>query len=209
MNSYKSVSEFGSNNYSHVNNPLTYCLDNTIEQRFLHGSSHSDTLGQHSKSCQLFLSEYCSQKWDNFCEAASQNNSKSYPFHSQHSSLDNTCSNLTAGESLILNTASRKYLVKMLNCDKVYKPFDPTVATSPMISYWVPNCYASTCIPVYEVDPKNIDDDIVMNKILENPKIATNLLTNIFNTMKRKGNLKDLKGTKLGFLYKLYTAQTS
>ena len=58
MNSYKSISEFGVNNYSHINNPLSYCLDNTLEQRFLHGS-HSETLGQHGKSCQLFLSEYC------------------------------------------------------------------------------------------------------------------------------------------------------
>ena len=207
MNSYRLVSEFGPNSYSDVNNPLSYCLNDTMDQRFLHGS-HADTLGQHSKSCQMFLSDYCSKNWDQFCEFASQNTSKMYPYHGENCSLPTSigCNNLTAGESLIRNTASRKYLVKMLNCNKVYEPFDPTVATSPMISYWVPNkcSYTSACTPVYEVDAKTIDNDIVMDKILQKPEIALNILINIFNTMKRKGNLNTLKNTKLGLFYSLH-----
>jgi len=118
---------------------------------------------------------------------------------------DVACRGLTAGEVLIHNTAARKYLVKMLGAKKTYEPFDPNVATSPLISYWVPDngCpITNACsVPVYAVDPKTIDSDTVMDKILAKPAIASDILINIYNTMKRMGNLKDLKGTKLGYFY--------
>ena len=56
-------------------------------------------------------------------------------------------------------------------------------------------------IPEYAVNPLTIDTDIVMNKILMNPTIATNILINIYNTMKRRGTLSGLKNTKLGNFY--------
>ena len=198
---YSSISNFGSNAKSPVNNPLTYCIMNNMDQRFLHGG-HADTLGQHSKSCQLFLSEYCANKWDGFCELASKNTSIHYPNNAQSctNTGDTACRNMTAGESLIYNTAAVKYLIKMHNAHKKFEPFDPTVPTSPMISYWVSdNCAAG--VPEYAVDPKVIDKDIVMNKILAKPIIALNILINIYNTMKRYGTLSKLKGTKLGAFY--------
>lgn len=205
MNStYKSVSSFGSNVYSPVNNPLTYCINDTMNQRFLHGS-HSDTLGQHSKSCQLFMSDYCADKWDAFCELASKNQSVHYPNNAEDctNSGDIACRDMNAGEALIHNTASRKYLIKMHNAHKKYQPFDPTVPCSPMISYWVSDTcsYANSGVPEYAVNPKEIDDDPVMNKILNKPIIAMNILINIYNTMKRYNTLSGLKGTKLGNFY--------
>lgn len=201
---YRNISDFGSNAYAPVNNPLTYCLNNTMDQRFLHGSS-SDTMGQHSKSCQMFLSDYCSDKWDGFCEVASKNTATYLPNIAPINcdSTGTTSLGLTAGESLIHNTAKKKYLVSMGNCIKKFEPFDPNVATSPMISYWVPGTCTGvgTCIPVYGVDPNTIDDDIVMNKILFRPVIAIDLLVNIYNSMKRKGTLSKLNGTKLGMFY--------
>ena len=143
MNSYRRISSFGSNMETEVNNPLTYCINNELDQRFLHGG-HADTMGQHSRSCQLYLSEYCAQKWDGFCEVASNNQSRSYPDQYAGLGLGQAggvaCRGLTAGEVLIANTAARKYLVKMHNARKAYEPFDPTVPTSPMISYWVADC---------------------------------------------------------------------
>ena len=64
---YSKIDNFGSNAASQVDNPLTYCVNNTLDQRFLHGSGVSD-LGQHSRPCQLFMSEYCAQGWDKFCD---------------------------------------------------------------------------------------------------------------------------------------------
>lgn len=204
-NSYRQITQVGSNSYNPINNPLSYCIDNTMDQRFLHGSS-SDTLGQHSKACQAYLSDYCSENWDEFCELASSNRSvNQYPNNIQgcESVGDTPCLGLTAGEILIHNTAAKKYLTEMQGCVKKFEPFDPNVATSPMISYWVKgNCAGQRgCVPVYEVDPAKIDNDILMDKILARPIIALGILVNIYNTMKRKGTLVQLKGTKLGNFY--------
>ena len=203
---YASISDFGSNAHSEVNNPLTYCLNDTLDQRFLHGS-HSDTYGQHSRSCQLFLSEYCAKGWDGFCEVASQNTCRWLPNNIQ-SCLgygDVACKGMTAGEVLVHNTAARKYLVNMLGAHKKYEPFDPTVPTSPLISYWVPsdNCPMTLGkpVPVYAVNPKEIDRDPVMDRCLANPVIALDILINIYNTMKRQMTLSQLRGTKLGHFY--------
>lgn len=197
---YSSISDFGSNAYLPVNNPLTYCMNDTMDQRFLHGG-HSDVLGQHSRPCQLFMSDYCADNWDEFCEIASRNTSKSYPNNIDGctESTNVAHGSMTAGEALIYNTASRKYLIKMHNAYKKYEPFDPTVPTSPMISYWVNDGSCSNSrVPEYAVDPAKIDTDVVMDKILMKPIIAMDILINIYNTMKRYGTLSGLKGTKLG-----------
>jgi hypothetical protein len=179
-------------------------MNDTMNQRFLHGGQ-ADTLGQHSRPCQLFMSEYCADKWDTFCEIASRNTNKSYPNNVEGCTESGgvACKGMSAGDALIHNTASRKYLVKMHNARKKYEPFDPTVPTSPMISYWVSNncSYANSGVPEYAVDPTKIDSDIVMDKILMKPIIAMNILINIYNTMKRNGTLSGLKGTKLGQFY--------
>ena len=209
MNSYASISGFGSNAHSEVNNPLTYCLNNNMDQRFLHGGN-ADTYGQHSRPCQLFMSEYCANGWDSFCEAASLNTNSWTPNNMQCSLLsgDVAYRGLVAGEVLIRNTAARKYLVKMLGAVKKYEPFDPTVPTSPLISYWVPDDGCPLCnscgTPVYAVDPKTIDSDPVMDKLLAKPGIAPTIMVNIYNTMKRLGTLKELKGTKLGYFYTVH-----
>jgi hypothetical protein len=199
---YKSISDFGSRDYSPINNPLTYCIGNNMDQRFLHGGN-ADIYGNGSEQCQLFMADYCASEWDDFCEIESRNNSKSFPAHIQGCiDIGESCGG-TAGESLIANTASRKYLVKMHYAHEKYEPFDPTVANSPMIRYWVSDC-GRYAVPEYAVDPENIDQDIVMDKILENPKIAMNILINIYNTMKRYGTLSKLRKTKLGQFYNLH-----
>ena len=46
-----------------------------------------------------------------------------------------------------------------------------------------------------------IDSDPVMNKILQKPMIAMNVLLNIYNYRKGSGRLNELKGTKLYNLF--------
>lgn len=179
---------------SAVNNPLTYTMSDGMDQRFLHGS-HADTMGEYSRESQLYMSEYCSLQWDGFCEASSQNTSKIYPNNYLGIGISNA--GLNAGQALIKNTAARKYLVKVIGAQKLSEPFDPTVADSPQITYW--NGY--NVVPVFAVTPSKIDNDIVMNKILDDPIIAMDLLLNIYNTMKRMGTLSGLKGTRLGKFY--------
>lgn len=199
--SYKYLGNFGNDNKSNVNNPLTYCMYDSLDSRFMHGG-HSDTYGPYSRPCQLYMAQYCAEKWDDFCELASRDVNASFPDSGHHYNEMNALAtrDLTAGEILIYNTATRKYLVKMNGGDKKFEPFDPTVPTSPMISYWIPKTNQSI-VPEYAVDPKTIDQDVVMNKILDKPSIAVTLLVNIYNTMKRNGTLHQLRGTRLGGFY--------
>ena len=199
---YTPISKFGGNNYYFINDPLTYSINSTIDQNFLHGSSAATINGQQSKESQLFLSEYCSNNWDGFCELASKNTNISYPNNFSILATANGGDSpvqRTAGDILLYNTAKRKYLKQLVNGKIEFTPFDPNVANSPLISYWKSdNLGSNNIIPIYSVDPKIIDNDVVMNKILENPVIAYDILINIYNTMKREGSLVNLKGTKLG-----------
>lgn len=196
-NIYSSIISFGPTQQSEINNPLSYCLNDNIDQKFLHGTNPSIT-GQDSKPCQAFLADYCADKWDGFCEIASKNNNISFPDNISGSTKGHL--GMTSGDILIKNTASRKYMVGMGNCIQKFEPFDPTVADSPMISYWIPNegNYTGNCTPIYAVDPITIDNDIVMNKILAKPSIAIDILINIYNTMLNNNSINQLRDTKLG-----------
>ena len=90
----------------------------------------------------------------------------------------------------------------ILDCSKKFEPFDPNVASSPLISYWTPSDGSDNCVPIYSVDASKIDTDPVMNKILAKPAIALDILINIYNSMKRANTLSQLSGTKLGVYYK-------
>lgn len=200
---YSKIKNFGKVEYA-SENPLTYAIGNNVEglgnngnydNLFQHGSE-AVTLGIHSDSSQLFMSQYCAQGWDGFCDAASQDDiyyGNYYPNQlvNQGSLISNN--ELTQGEALLRNTASRKYL-DTTNCLQSFRPFDPNVADSPLISEWT----TGKCGSTYRVNPSTIDNDIVMNKILVKPLIAIDILAGIFSTMKRDGTICQLKGTKLG-----------
>jgi hypothetical protein len=205
MSTYKCISNFGKGAATNpANNPLTYCLTQSMDTEFIHGAIGETISGANSKNCQAFMGQYCANNWDDVCEYASNNHEGLYPNQLQ------TCGSgsrvayqgLSAGEVLIQNTATRKYLVEMNGdqCSVKYEPFDPTVASSPLVAFWYNGCNTQGnggCIPVYAVDPKKIDSDPVMTKILNKPIIAWSLLINIYNTAKRKGKLNELKGTRI------------
>jgi hypothetical protein len=89
-------------------------------------------------------------------------------------------------------------MIDMQNCKKIYEQFDPLAPDSPMISYWN---YDSSCKPIYAVDPTQIDSDPVMNKLLNSPGIAKDILRDIYMSMKQSGKLSSLKRTRLGRFY--------
>jgi hypothetical protein len=205
-NQYTSISSLGNRGFSAINNPITYCINDTIDPYFLHGDTYLNHGGQNSGQCQLFLSDYCAQGWDQYCELASKNINTRYSNIMDNFGNSNYSYGLTSGEVLIRNTAIRKYLIKMIAGKKIFQPFDPTVADSPMISSWkwddfnYPNKLMK---PVFSVDPTTIDNDIVMDKILMKPSIAKDILLNIYQTMKSNDNLFELNNTKLGRFFKV------
>lgn len=206
QSAYSKIINFGPNIMDYNANPLSYCMNSHMDSEFTHGAT-GDLYGQHSAKCQMFMSDYCARKWDSNCEIASMNQNTQYPNNIGNcNQADGVVSmNLTAGDILIQNTASKKYLVENYNCYWEYEPFDPTVANSPLVrKSFSDSCNLQgnvNCVPMYEVDPNTIDQDPVMDKILMKPSIAIFILVNIYNTMKRKGTLASLQGTKLGRFY--------
>jgi hypothetical protein len=212
MSTYKCISDFGKGAANApVNNPLSYCLSNTLDSEFNHGAIGKTISGANNKNCQAFMAQYCANDWNDVCEFASKNRSTLYTHKLQDcgSYIDAEFKPLTKGEILIQNTATRKYIVEMegSQCNIKFEPFDPTVAASPLVSFWSNGCNnqgTGGCIPIYAVDPTKIDKDPVMNKILDKPIIAWRVLINIYNTAKRKGTLNGLKGTRI---YKFFMSE--
>lgn len=197
MSNYKRISNFGNGAANAPStNPIYYCSRQTIGKGFDHGGAVMGNNNAYGQKCQAFMSEYCAKKWDDICEFKSKDQNVSSPnllgvpnTKAQHGQT------LTSGEILIANTAARKYLLDLgSHCSVTQEPFDPTVASSPFINIWKTQ---SGCTPVYGVNPKEIDNDPVMQKILDKPIIAWSILVNIYNNAKRKDTLNDLKGTKL------------
>ena len=214
---YTTITNFGSSAGGNPqNDPLTYCLVSGLESGFNHTIGGGNSLvGPNSSQCQLFMPQYCSNNWDGHCEYAFNDTSTIYPNTvATCNGTNGSCngpgigSSLSKGQFLLRNTVAEKYLAAMSNnCVRTYQPFDPTTPSSPMISKWTPsgnscisgNCNASgTCIPIYDVDAKSIDNDIVMNKLLAQPWIAVDILINIYNNRLNSGRLRELSNTKIG-----------
>ena len=216
MSNYVSIGSFGpatnSPNPNPMSNPLSYCAVSDLDSSFTH------TLGQQygpdSSQCQAYMSLYCANEWNGVCEYVSNDTTRHYPNTvRQCGSGTGSCFGpgmggaLTKGQILIRNTATEKYLRYMSgNCRREYEPFDPTVANSPLIGKWVTtgnSCGSGecdsqgNCVPIYGVDPNEIDKDPVMNKILSQPWIAVDILVNIYNNSVRTGELSTLRNTRL------------
>lgn len=191
------------NNYRflpiHTSDPMSYCMGNNADQRFIHGSN-ADIYGQNSTMCQNYLAQRCAKNWDGVCEQLYtrpliDNGAGTVSFTPMYGSTG-----LSAGDILLRNTALEKYRVGFQNCQVVVEPFNPIDADSPMISRFV----GRDCVQEYAiVDPKTIDSDPVMNRLLTRPRIAVDLFINIRNTMLRRGTFCALRGTKLGSFYGL------
>lgn len=212
---------YGAGVNSAMANPWTYCAVSQLDSAFNHPSTGGAKLcSPYSYQCQAFTASSCANKWTGLCEMLSKDQNRNYPNQvvqcngpfPGHCQSIHTGNSLTAGEILITNTASEKYLVAMSdNCRRMYEPFDPTVRDSPLISKWVPvgdSCASGSCgseggvcVPIYDVDAKTIDKDPVMNHILDKlhtkPSLWLTGLVNIYNNRLKKGTLNELRGTRL------------
>lgn len=204
--SYQKLVTFGSSMTNSLpvynNDPATFCVGTNASQAFNHGSNAA-IYGQNSPECQIYMAQRCAKNWDGLCDyAASHEANEEYAFRADTMGPGmNQVLNLTPGQVLLRNTALEKYRTNMSgnNCQLVTEQFDPTNPSSPFMSYFA----GYGCVPEYSVDAKTIDSDPVMNGILDQPKIAMQLLLNIKNTMNRKGTLGTLAGTRLGKFFRV------
>lgn len=196
--SYIQARNFGSvsNLPIYNNDPLTYCMESQTSPAFNHSSSWM-SIGQNSQPCQVYLATRCAQQWDGICEQLSDISTSATP--PVQTTTQSNGMYLTSGDILLVNTAQKKYLAKMLGTDCTIKTsqFDPvSLGGSPYITY-----YVGTCYPLYIVDPHIIDSDPVMNKLLSKPWIAIDFFIKLKNSMLQLGLFPALKGTRLGQFY--------
>ncbi len=197
---YAKINKVGALDHTFMTNPLSYCVTSDLDNSFNHTAGQK--YGPYSTPCQMYMSDYCAKNWDGICEYASKNINSNYanPLGSIEPLVANIGPNTTQGENLIRNTMMKKYLSQLSNtCTIKYEVFDPQVASSPLVGRIAPKdeMPGNQCIPIFEVDPKTIDDDPVMNKALSRPGIAMDIFANIYNTALRLKKLDALKRTRL------------
>lgn len=197
--SYRRISNFGDLKSQPSNDPLTYIMVDTLDKGFLHGSN-ARNYGPYDPMSQAYLTERCSKNWDGFCQYYYlSKNTQQYPFFgnvNQQGGNTMLMNGITAGESLLGASAQRRFC-DFEGCVARSEPFDPNVADSPCVTYF--ESYkedGSSCLPICRVDKTTIDDDVVMNSCLNNPKACYQTMINICNTASREGT--DLSGTKIG-----------
>lgn len=198
--------------------PLTYCLLDSFDSQMLNGPTGKQN-GKYSKNCSQFLSNRCAIEWDSICESVSIDPNTNYPNTAQQLSNTSQLSKLSYGDNLVRDSAFKRFKSNSFNCNLQCVPFDPLVIDSPLVCYETPSANAigpsqsvlhfgdvnnGTCVSTYEItadQAANLNQDIIMNKLLRLPWIAPDLLDIIFNTMKNKGTLPLLKNTYLGSYY--------
>jgi len=208
MSQYSSISNFGKTSCKITPNsdPLTYCLVNTLDSKFQHGGQ-ANALGPQSRKCQNFMAQRCANNWDGFCEYYYRHhgpgsdtwpNTKPWP----NTSLNGVTSSLSIGEQLLQNAARLRFC-DLGGCAVKQEKFDPIDPNSPYIPTNIAmglDCTESKCFPrCVKIDPKTIDDDPVMIRMLENPKVCADTLVNICNNAG-----SSLRGTKIGQFCDIY-----
>ena len=203
-NNYASIKNFGQGVYKASlgdNAPLQFCLTDTMDKNFY--SVIGDLYGPRSDRCQAYMAERCSKNWDGYCEYSYQTNNTTHGQWPNDQYWPNTEQNnvfgpeynqpATTGQQLLQNASARKYCTYP-TATKRCEPFDPLNPDSPTITMY--EFGGKGAVPVCTVDPNGLDDDPLMNRMLDNPRVVAPTLINIMNTCKREGI--DLSGTRLG-----------
>lgn len=225
---YKIISDFAPRSSNVSNDPLFYCMLDSLDSQFVNGST-GRTFGKGNRQCALYMSTRCAQNWDGICDIAAASTDTRFPDMSNN--YDGCCARATAGDLLVRDTAYLKYLLNANGSNVLCAPFDPTVANSPTICYlshnapalgdshavsggvWAGGAVQSVSSARDGSGPREygltdaqiaaIDQDPVMNRLLDRPDIAPLLLRGIRASLEHRGQLARLKGTRLGRFYGL------
>lgn len=200
--------------------PLLYCLLDSMDSQFMHGST-GRIHGKYNENCSHFLTNRCALNWDQICEAVSKDQTNYYPNTGAMNAKGGCSPCLPYGDQIVRNAALQRFKVASMNCNVKCEPHDPLNPDSPLICYETTmpcnptdkTCFGSaqygTCKPIYKIHPERIptlDQDPLMNKILDKPELAYDMLFGIFETMRADKTLHLLDQTRLGqFLKKTFS----
>lgn len=223
---YATISKFGrgAGGDNAIDNPLSYTMNDTLDQKFLHGTTQMTQSGQWSSHGQWFLASYGAAHFDEFCVYASMNQ---FAGSNVVSVIDQCTSNtfpqlvgrynpvgadLTAGQLVIRNAAIMRFLQKMIGGRPIYQPFDPTVADSPIILSYIPNTgyvggdnHSTTMTPLYGLTEQQIEDldkDPLMLYCTQTDYIAGDVLVSMYINLR-------INNGKNGLLNKLLKSNTT
>ncbi len=221
---YRSISDFAPNiDNEYSRNPLLYCTLSEMDSQFLHGAQ-GRIFGRYNKHCSEFLASRCANHWDELCDAVSKDKETRYPNEAGPSGsvyVDTPAAPcLPYGEQLIRDAAFKRFRSTTKDCNVKCEPFDPTVPNSPLICYETKVSCASGPVPeevcvgacdgygqcqsVFTISPEQaqlLDMDPLMNKLLNKPDIAMDLLEQIYLNMKQQGTLGLIRQTRLARFY--------
>lgn len=180
--------------------PIGWSLYRDVDSMFDEGSM-AHVYGPAALTSQAYMAEHCSKNWDGACELLSRNTDTSKPNSGLVDSplfRQNEPGTLSIGDYLILNSATRRFCT-FDSCsikEEIYNPNDPT---SPFVKT-IGSDSSRPCIPVCTV-PKNPDQDIILNKVLQQPHKYMDLLINMYHNCR---NSKDIKNTRIEKIFKLF-----
>jgi hypothetical protein len=227
--SYKQIADFASiNNIS--DNPLTYCVPDALNSQFLHGAD-GRIFGKYNRQCGIYMSNRCSLNWDSICEEMSQNSNPNYPDMTNNSdgccSRRLTAGEIlvkdTAYLKYLLSATGCNVICEQFNPNSASSP---TICYMTNSSCAIGDTRANSCgilkgqtmieqsacpadsnascrreYGLTESQISLLDSDPVMNKLIDKPYIAPELLGAIYDNSKMRGILPWLKPTRLGAFY--------
>lgn len=194
---YKTLLGFGCDFSDPITtNPYQLSLQNNINKSFDNGVLAANYNASNPYS-QEFMSQTCSENWNDVCELASVDTTPAFNAISKFSQYYGQTS--TVGDVTVRNTAVEKFC-DLNQCSYTLKQLNPVDSTSPYV-----RVYQGQCVPVCNVDHNIIDDDPVMDKIMKNPMQYRDIILNIFYTKKRQDGI-DLRdtNTKIGAFLRQY-----
>lgn len=176
-------------------NPTDWSIQDNIDTAFRIGSTYQ-FYGPQSDSSQAYMAEKCSKRWDNSCEFLSNDRtfikSNTGKIHSK--GFHCICQGETIGDALVENSAERAFC-DLSHCMQYTENFNPLDNTSAMIKTYVCN-EDVVCRP-----PKNPDDSILLNKVLDRPDMHLDLLLNMYRNSRH--HREQYKDTRIGELFKI------
>lgn len=188
-NNYSTFINFGTSlnpqtSANDLSNPLTYCIFPTLSEQFLHGSATSGLLYDTNNTyCTNFMTEYCKNGWDDYCETFQYINIDSYypntavidtyAFQAAQAYLRNN--HPSQGEMLIRNVVQRTF-IHYPGISSYNTPFDSNTANSPLITIY--SNY--TTIPSVLINLDQIPTNPIVSKMLSHPNVCFDIFARFY-----------------------------
>ena len=187
-------------NRESMTDPIAWSLyGNTLDGQFSIGASGQHKYGPIGPTPQLFMAELASKNYNSACELMSRDRT---PLVSNVASIKSPSfppSNQiqTIGQAMLDNAGQRRF-GDLSGCNVSKQLFNDMDPNSPYVS-----SYSST-EPIICKPPSNPDQDVLLNRILDEPEAHMVLLTNMYMNTRRESN--KYNGTRIGQLFNVIEA---